>query len=307
MNSEKLKKYIYPFLATIVVAYCVKEALGNGDFKVYLEAAKTLRTGNSPYNEWFFVSEGNYCLYLYSPLWATLLVPFSYVHYFIPHFLWLLGNLIFLYRSFQILHTFIDRDKLSNKQLFWLVFLSFAMSIRFIIDNFAMLQMTLFMLWGALESLRFFTKDKPLQGAALLALMINIKLLPLVLLPYLLYRSYYKGFLFTLVFSVAYLFLPSLYLGWTTNNMILAEWLAVINPTNAEHLVEFKLGPHSLTALIPTLLSETEGQIELTRNILNLSETTVNLILNSVRLMLVVLSIYFFKWPPFSTREQQTP
>lgn len=75
--------------------------------------------------------------------------------------------------------------------------------------------------------------------------------------------------------------------------------VSVINPNNAEHLIETGLGVHSLTALIPPLLMETIGEIPIQRNIFNISENIVVLILNASRLGLIMLSIYFFKWPPF--------
>lgn len=299
MRLKSFTKYIYSVLILLVVAYVVKEALGNGDFKVFLEAAKLIRNGENPYNKWIFVSEGNYCLYFYSPLWAVLLIPFSYLPNFIPNIIWLSANIFFLYRIYQLLKRFVELNSITRRQLHWILLLCIIMSLRFIQYNFGMIQMTIFLLWGVLESLRLIQDKKVVYGGILLALIINIKILPIVILPYLLYRSYIKGFVYTLIFSIVFLFLPILYTGWSTNNFLLTEWWSVINPANPEHLVETDLGPHSLTALVPTLLSETLGKISIPRNIFNLSENTATYALNITRLLLIILTLFFVKWPPF--------
>jgi hypothetical protein len=64
-------------LLLLAIGFCVKNALGNGDFKVFLEAAKLVGIGESPYNKWLHVGGDGYCLYFYSPLWALILVPFN--------------------------------------------------------------------------------------------------------------------------------------------------------------------------------------------------------------------------------------
>ncbi|MFT5820659.1 MAG: hypothetical protein ACI8ZM_001904 [Crocinitomix sp.] len=299
MNQKNLKKYIYILLGLLVTAFCIIGALGNGDFKVFLEAAKLVAAGENPYNKWLFVSEGVYCLYFYSPLWAVILSPFSFLPNFIPNFIWLAANIFFLYRILTLLKNYVDINTISKKQLRWIILLCSIMSLRFILYNFGMIQMTLFLLWGGLESIRLMSEKKVTLGAILLALIINIKILPIVIIPYLLYRKHYRGLIYTLIFSFVFILLPSLYTGWTENLFLLTEWWGVINPGNTEHLIESELGPHSLTALIPSLLTETSGELSITRNFMNLSEAVVIQILNITRLLLIVFSLYFLRWSPF--------
>lgn len=305
MISNDFRKYIYALGGLLVLAYLVKVAMESGDFKVYLEAAKYIEAKKSPYNVWFFVSEGNYNLYLYSPLWASILIPFSHLPDFISNLVWLLANVYFIYRIWDLLSKYIDTNGLSKNQLKWIFILTFVMSIRFILYNFDMIQMTIFLLWGCLESLRLIKEKHFLIGGILLALIINIKILPVVLIPYLLYRGFYKGVMIAFLFGVFFLFLPSFVVGWSNNLLLLSDWWGVINPNNAEHLMESDLGPHSLTALIPSLITETDGALPYKRNMLNLNTTTTIYILNSVRLLLIILTIYFLKWPPFTTAKSK--
>ena len=294
------KKSIWSTLFLIIILYIIKISFGNGDFKVYLEAAELISSGESPYNKWLEVSQGNYCLYFYSPLWALFLVPFTYLPSFIPNFIWLLANLYFLYRIWIISINYFSNISITKHQQFLILVLSLIFSIRFILYNFEMIQMTLFLLWGILESIGLFEKKKFILGGLLLALIINIKILPIIIIPYLIYRAKFNSLISTLLWSVILLFLPAIFIGWSTNLQIVNEWWGVINPSNPEHVIETDLGPHSLTALIPTLLSNTSGAIEYTRNIIALSAENATLVLNIIRLILIMATIYFVKWPPFS-------
>jgi hypothetical protein len=281
------------------LAFLVSQARGEGDFKVLLEAAKLVAAGKNPYNFWIFVSEGNYALYFYSPLWALILFPFRNLPNFIPNLLWLLANTWFLYRIWVLLTKYIDLQKLSAKQARWLLFLTLILTARYILYNIGMIQMTIFLLWGSLESLSLFGRHRYLSGSLLLALLINVKLLPVVLVPYLIYRREWKGVLCTLGFSVLFLFLPGFLIGWNTNLHLLSEWWSVINPFKPEHLVEADLGLHSLTALVPSLLAKTNGILPYARNILNLDPAAVTFILNATRIGLILLTLLFLGWPPF--------
>ena len=302
----KIKQYSIYALYILVLAFIIKQALGSGDFKVFLEAAKLVASGKTPYNQWIFVSEGVTCLYFYSPLWACILIPFSYLPNFIPNFIWLLANTYFLYRIWLLLSYYLNLQKLTTSELRWLLFLSTVMSLRFVLYNFGLIQMTIFLLWGSLESIHLFRKNRFILGGILLALIINIKILPLVLIPYLIYRKEFKGAGSTLFFSVLFLFLPALFLGWSTNFNLHKEWWSVINPSNGEHLIESGLGVHSLTALIPSLLTETTGDLPYTRNIFNLDLQTTYYILNSVRIGFVLLTLYVLQWPPFKSSKTKT-
>lgn len=305
MISSKLKKYSLWFLLLLLAAFLVKEAFSNGDFKVFLEAAKLISHGENPYNKWIFVSEDNYFFYYYSPLWAIILIPFTYFPNFIPNVIWLFLNAFFLYRIWILLSSYFESLTLTRKQVIWILVLSIALSFRFVLYNISLIQMTIFLLWGILESLRLINKERIVKGSLLLALIINIKIMPVVIIPYLIYRGHFKAFVFTLIFSLTCLFLPAIFVGWSFNISLLHEWWNVINPTNSEHLFETGLSGHGLTSLIPPLLTETEGELFYPRNIMNLSIENSTLILNAVRLILISSTLLILKWPPFKNTQSQ--
>jgi len=299
MSSKIVKRILFGLLAVLVLAYIVNRSRFTGDFNVFLEAAKVLSQGESPYGVWLYMSENVYLLYFYSPLWALLLIPLTKLPSMIPTLLWMLAGLFFLYKTWKLLRGYFNGFRLTKKQNTWFILLTITISIRLTLNNFETVQMTLFLLWAMLESLNLFKKNKYILGGLLLAFAINIKIIPIVIIPYLLYRKEYIGTRYTLIFSIVLLFLPSLVLGWNTNLELLADWWAVINPQQSGHLIETGMGVHSLTALVPSLLTVTEGGIPLKRNIFNLDLLTATYIVNFVRFMLVVGTLYFLRWPPF--------
>ncbi len=303
---NKTLQYVLGGAASLLVLlFLIKEAQGNGDFKIFLEAANMIKGGKSPYQEWIFVSEGNYGQYFYSPLWAVLLIPFTYLPAFVPKFLWLGLNVFFLYRAFLLMQRMSGVEK-GSKGLWIIYLLTFIAGVRFVLYNFNMIQMTIFILWSGLESLWLIKREQPLKGGFLLALAINIKILPIVLIPYLIYRSEYKATIYTFLFYIALLFLPFLFIGWEFNRELLSGWWSNIDPSRTDNLIETEIGQHSLTALIPALLTTVESTINLPRQILHLDASTAVQLTNIFRLGLVLLSIWFFRWPPFRKAESRS-
>lgn len=305
MNKDKLLKLFPYLLLSLAAFYLVKLSFHNGDFKVFLEAAKMISQGINPYDKWIYISQDHYLEYFYSPLWATLLIPFTHVPHYIPNMIWLFANAFFLYRIWKLLMSYFDPESISSKQKSLILFLCVLVSIRFILYNFELIQMTIFLLWGMLESLNcILDRKKILLGSLILALVINIKIMPLVLIPYLIYRGYFKAVGFIFLFSILFLALPLLIIGIEFNSLLIDEWWNVINPSNSRHLMEVETGPHGLTALIPTLFTETIGDFSYRRNILSLGINESNMILNGIRLALILLTVYFLRWPPL--RLEQT-
>jgi len=292
-----LKKQLLWALGFILIsAYLISRALGGGDFDVYLSAARRLSEHGNIYSG--DVVPG--LNYLYSPLFALLLVPFSKLPFFVPELIWLFFSAFLLYRIWRIVAQQLNFNLLLNaRETNIILFLSLGMIMRFLLSNFSMVQMNIFMLYASLESVLLIFKGKKLTGALLLALVINIKILPLPFIPYLIYRGEFKAAFFTLLFLLFSLFLPALILGYDYNSYLLHEWWFVINPQNKTVSMEVDNGPHSLTAFIPVLLTNTTGDMPFKRNFINLKYDQVIIILRICQLLLVALTLYFIRTFPF--------
>ncbi len=117
-------------------------------------------------------------------------------------------------------------------------------------------------------------------------------------MPYLFYRGYFKNIAITIITFLFFLVLPGFFIGMNYNLFLLNQWWSVINPTHQEHLIETGIGVHSLVAMM-VFFTETTGEIDYRRNILNLSHQNVEIILNFSRIFLLFLSLFFLKSQPF--------
>jgi hypothetical protein len=162
-----------------------------------------------------------------------------------------------------------------------------------------MIQITMFLLWGIFESMHLINNKKNILAGTLLGLIINIKIMPILILPYLFYRGYFKTFISAILTLIFLLFLPSLFIGQEYNQFLLSEWWTIINPSNNEHLFETGIGTHSLVALLPVYLTETVGEMDFKRNIFNFSNQNIELVINISRILILSLSLFFFRSMPF--------
>ena len=169
--------------------------------------------------------------------------------------------------------------------------------------------MTIFILYAILEGVNKIFNGKNLAGAMLIAFAINIKILPIVLIPYLLYRSKIKASIYIILFYILFLLLPAAFIGWNYNMTLMKDCLVLVNPFNHEHLIDIsECTFQSLTTLIPTLLmksAHTSGDLHLRRNILDISEDKVIYIINISRILLILFTIYFIRTAPFKKAQSK--
>lgn len=284
-------RHVQISVIALLAVFSFFQAFNRGDFKVFLEAATVLREGITPYDTWFV---DHNCLYLYSPFFAVILIPFTYIPNFIPNLIWIAASWFFTFRSIHLIKNYIPY----HSEIPWknklLVVVPFICTLRFWVYNIELIQMTLFMMWCMLESVHLCERKKFLSAGFLLALGINIKILPIVILPYLIIRGYWKILPSVTVFSIIFLLFPALFFGYDFNIMLHQMWWAEINPTEGnQYAIESDLTPHSLNALIPSLFMPTNGDLPITRNILSLSQDTVMIILRAVQLFFVGFTLYY--------------
>jgi hypothetical protein len=288
-------KYAKVILCVLAAFYAYRCAGTGHDFEVFVYAGGKLIHGQNIYTPPFIQN----LQYYYSPLFALLLAPFSSLPILIPQLLWICLSYFLLYRIWILCAEYFDTTKFTYQQkLMWFI-IALLLSIRFILIDIGYIQMTTFLLWATLQSMKWVKDGRYISGAALLALAINIKLIPLAFVFYLFYRSQYKAAILTCGFYVLYLFIPAIYLGWGRNMSLIHDWFALINPVNKEWTIETEDGPSSLVALIPVYITETTGVLSFKRNFLNLEFSQVSLILNIVRLFFVVLTLAFLQTLPF--------
>ncbi len=283
----------------IAIIFCFIEAKGKGDFYIFLSATGDLSIGENFYENKYV--DGYH--YFYSVLFALMLKPFYSLPFFWVKFCWLLLNTLIYIKLFQMLVKSQLVNSLKEKQKNVFIFLVFIFSLRLFLDNMHSSQITLLILWCCIYGLYLISNNKPISGSAILALGINIKLLPIVFLPYLIYRGYLKAFAFAVLFYFVYLFVPSVFIGHDYNMSLLKTWLSLINPSNQNHVLDVEERSfHGLSTLLSTLFVKDVPDVyalALKRNIADVAIPTLGKILLFTRLALVAFTLYFLKWKPF--------
>ncbi|MEM1319398.1 MAG: glycosyltransferase family 87 protein [Bacteroidota bacterium] len=292
-DNKKIKFLLCFALAMVYVFLCANSVYYGGDFEVYLNAAQRIQSESNIYAAPHFKD----LQYYYSPLFATLLIPFSN-HWMITELLWLLLSGGCFVRTCYLIQNYFDLSPLRPKgQLLW-AGISLLLVIRFVLYNISTIQITLFLLWVIFESIQLFGSSRLLWGAVLLALGINIKVLPIILLPYLLYRARFNAFICTVFFVVLFLYLPRVFIGAEYNSYLLSEWWNIINPLNKEHVIEADINSQSIVGIIPAFFTDIsiEGFTR-QRNFVNYTAPQVASIINFLRLFLVAFTLYFLRRP----------
>ncbi|MEI6020421.1 MAG: glycosyltransferase 87 family protein [Bacteroidota bacterium] len=282
------KAYKILFVILLVVLYyivCISNP--NKDFDVFIAASNLLAEGKTCYNVWLH-SGSSGLKYFYSPLFAIFLFPLRHMPQLGYNSVWFICNLFFVWRIYRLLFYFLPLNNLSSKQLGIFLMLSFLSVARFLFDNLQLGQMTIFMVYGALESLCFIQKKQVIKGAALLALIINIKIIPIAVLVLLIYKAEYRAVLFTLFFVFLSLILPIPIIGFGFNQLLLSDWWMSLSASHANSILD-DYGRQSLSSFIPALLMDTPIQFGLKRNFIQLEANSVNFVLTVVRLLFLML------------------
>jgi hypothetical protein len=272
-----------------------------GDFEVFLGASKALVLHKNIYETHYI--DG--FRYFYSPLFATFLSFFSTMPDLVPLLIWKILNLFFLYRTWIIMEKmFIDYKPFSNTKKIAFQLIVFSCSFFLFFSSLHLSQLSLLLLYGIMEGVyQIREKKNHILGAFVLALVINIKIMPLVIVPWLLYRAEFRSTIYVLLFTIVLLFLPAIFIGFEYNLIQLGAWWKTVNPSNQEHILDLQeTGFHGLSSLIASLCYAGFGNhfdLGLKRNIVSLDPQTISYIINFVRLILIAYTLKILQTKPF--------
>jgi hypothetical protein len=303
----KSKTSIYYLIGGIIVlVFLLISAKRQGDLFIYESGAKDIFAGKDAYN----IDYVDGFRYYYSTLFAILIYPLTFLPVHIGNLLWLSLSAVLLYRIVVLISRYFNLASLTQKQKIVFILCSFLFAARFILSNFHNQQITICILYLIFEGLHFIFSGNKLVGALLIALGINIKILPVVLLPYLIYRREFTASFLIMVFYTAMLFLPGFIFGFAQNNMLIASWWKLINPANTIHNLDVdERSFHSLSTLLATLLVQNvpdKFALHVRRNIMDISYAHLVLVLNTTRALFISFSLYFFRTKPFDNKISTT-
>jgi hypothetical protein len=305
VNSLK-KRVLFVLIALLSLVYLFVEAGGDGDLYIFLCAAGEMRKGHNLYDIYYINDQYRY---YYSLLFALLLQPFYSLSYYWVKFFWLFLNALLYVHLLVLLWSSDAVEKLKKKRRVWFFALSVIFSLRFLHENLHASQITILIFWCTVFGLYLINTGKPVVGGAALALGINIKLLPVLLLPYLLYRGYFKGLSWTIGFWAMYWLIPIPFIGLEFSKELFLSWWNLINPSNKQHVLDVdERSFHGLSTLLATLLVANPPDLyalPIKRNIADLPLSSLFFVLNALRLFLIALTFYFLRSWPFKRADSR--
>lgn len=297
---NKLKnRYLVLGLCVFALVYIAIASAWRKDMHIFLLASKALFDGKDIYTITYV--DGYH--FFYSVLFGCVLYPLTFLPEYAANFIWLALNVFLLTRLVKIVASYFKISDLPEKQQWVFLVLCIVTCAKFVLQNIDCHQATILILYLALQGLELIWKGNKIVGALLIALAINFKLLPILLIPYLIYRREFLATAFIFVFYAVFLYLPILFIGTAQNHFLLNSWWSIINPTNQRHVLDTEEGGFSsLTTWLATLLvyqPPQHNEPNLARNIANLTVDQLGYIINIVRLVFLAFTLYFLRSKPF--------
>jgi len=293
----------HPFVwvsALIAVAvFAWNELHHRNDLDLFLAASTDLFSGKPIYTTLYF----DCYYYFYSTFFATLVHPLTLFPPWAAKLLWISLNIWLCWRIWELSIGFLRAPwfRESLQTLFGLILL--LLSLRFLRANLHFGQLTIILLWASLESVSLIRSGKFALGGMLLAVAINIKLLPLALWPWLWWRREWKALAVSVTTWLVLLVLPALWLGPEKQLGMMVDWWHLINPLQERHVLDTEeTSFHGLTNVIPvfTLAENPESRaLAVPRNIFSLEESTVKTLVHLSRLSVILFTLWFVGWRPF--------
>ncbi|HMC96069.1 MAG TPA: glycosyltransferase family 87 protein, partial [Flavobacteriales bacterium] len=144
------------------------------DLDIFLAAARELWKGGDPYaikyHQWY--------TYYYSTFFAFLITPLLPLGAVGAKLVWGALTILLVFRCAKLLG-------LTGLRPVFFALLALFQPIR---DNINASQMTVLVVWACLEGLHQVDRGRRIRAAVLIGAALEVKLIPLVLLPYLIYR-----------------------------------------------------------------------------------------------------------------------
>lgn len=291
--SDKLRKInLFYVLLTAYVLWLLslknRHTGGMDDFDVFFKAGERLAHGENIYGEPHYYN----LKYFYSVFFAGLMALCQWMHIDTAKLLWFALNTILFTRTFFILKRYVLTVSPHSNLVF---FLTLLLTGKIVLVNYTFGQASPFILWTMVEAFHQVLQGRTTLGVFILCLGINIKIMPLVLAPYIVVvsRKPLNAVLAGISFSLLFLFLPALFIGWNYNLMLLTEWLQTLNPVSDIHVRQtYENGFMDLAAMMNKYFSAENVHNEPQLNIASLSMDTLFMLTNAIRILLLAAVVY---------------
>jgi hypothetical protein len=200
------------------------------DFKVYHATAQRFIAKEDIYDR----PDEAITPFKYSPMFAVLVSPLAFFSRKTASLIFFTVNFILLIVIFVISKKIIVRESISFKERAFSYILPAIFTSRFILQVLDSGQVNIIILTLIVCGLYFLYKKKDILAAAFIGLSVMFKYMPILFLPYFIFRKKIKFAIFTMIFIVLYCLLPAFYVGWERELNYLKKWLPFISETSLD-------------------------------------------------------------------------
>ncbi|MBL7962508.1 MAG: DUF2029 domain-containing protein [Flavobacteriales bacterium] len=291
------------WLLLALLAFQLATALGSiwtrNDLDIFLAAAQDLLQGSNVYR----ASYNDCYSYFYGLAFAYLLAPLTALPIWMAKVLWSLAGLFLVGRCYQIMAGWLGLHAwpLARQRLVQvLVALVTLQSLR---DNLGLGQASLLLCWCGLESIALAARGRALPAAMLLSFGIDMKLLPLIVLPYWIYRAHWRATVLLPICLAAWVVLPLGILGVENGKDLLSTRWQLLDPSDTRHVLDDE--EHDFIALGSVISAYLGGpqvndhRIDLPRRVASLPDHSLGLLTWAARLLLGLGMLWFLRTLPF--------
>jgi hypothetical protein len=271
IKRQNLLKWVLASLVGLAFVFeLIRDCQRAGDFVGYINAGNAVLNGTPIYNDY---------LNTWPPFFAIFSVPLALVDAVSPlgiRLLWLIGILVSWYYIVKwtvkltynkTLSLKPNNNKASLWILDWSVFLPFLFVLRFIIDDLSNIQINSFLLLSCLYIIYCYRNNKLIIAGLVLGAIISLKVYPIFLLFYFIYKRAYRLTLITMVVVGVAILMSLAVFGWEVGLSYFGDWLH--NKAMGDTILTHK--NQSIFPWIEGLLTDQSRGLDIQYNIVSIS------------------------------------
>lgn len=255
------------------------------DFHVYYYTAAKLAAGENIYDDTAYRKDG-IANFKYPPIVGLVFYPFSFLEENPAAIVWYAVNFILILLFFYWASRIIFDADFSNRQKNWVYFLSVLFTLRIFMQNFDEGQVNILMLSMLTLALFLLKKRKRFSASLALAFSVLIKYMPLIFIPYFLFKKRFKLVFYFCLSLFSLVLLPAFFLGFNYNLFLQKSFFPFLCRTSLDWGSVSTHANQSLAAMVFRYFSNlTEASI----NILTLAEFQLGFLIGAAFILLYLL------------------
>lgn len=295
LKKEKTIRVLLGIILLVLLFELVRSAFRMGDFVGYINAGNLTLRGQYIYSDY---------LNTWPPFFSIFSVPLSLIDRLSPVLvrgLWLIFSAAAFFWAMRISVRWLYQKRMlfpfQKEQVNTIAFSSLAVFVpflimaRFTLDNLANVQINMLLLWTSILVIDWFIKGKYSWAGILLALSISVKIYPIFLFLYFIFKREFNIIGWTILFLVIFNTVPFLVYGFDQALAYYSHWwheIAAPYPS-----VQHK--NQSFFSMLRSLLTNESPGLDIYINVMDLPIDLLKKISYGIIVIIALYPMYLFR------------